>query len=260
MSQSLERALELLGQLADGPKRLGTLTEDLQIHKSTVLRLLQTLERHGFVRREGDAPEFMLGLRLVDLSQSLLEQLDMRRVAAAPLKHLGEQTGETVHLAVLDGPDIVYLDKVESVHPVRMYSKIGSRAPAYCTGVGKVLLAYAGEACWAEMDLVRFTDWTITTCEELRLAAEEIRSKGWGCDEREHEDTIRCIAAPVFESGQEVVAAVSVSVPTSRLSREQLDGYVDALLDTTATISRGLGAPPVVTMRTVTPSDAERPA
>lgn len=246
MSQSLERALDLLNKLADGPKRLGPLTEGMEIHKSTVLRLLQTLERRGFVRREGDPPEFTLGFRLVELSQSLLERLDIRQVAASPLKCLGEQTGETVHLAVLDGAEVVYLDKVESVHPVRMYSRVGARAPAYCTGVGKVLLAFTDEAQWPKMELRRFTEQTITTRSGLRAAAREIRAQGWGHDEREHEEAIRCIAAPVFgSSGANAVAAVSVSAPASRRSFEQLDGYVDAMLSAADAISAGLGARPV---------------
>lgn len=242
MSQSLERALDLLDKLVDGPKRLGPLAEELQIHKSTVLRLLQTLERYGFVRRQGDVPEFMLGFRLVELSQALLEELDIRPFAELPLKRLGEKTGETVHLAVLDGDEVVYLDKVESVHPVRMYSKVGARAPAYCTGVGKILLAYTDEARWPAMKMHRFTENTITTRAGMALAAQEIREQGWGRDEREHEDTIRCIAAPVFGPGADVVAAVSVSVPTSRLSREALDEYVPALLEATDAISAALGA------------------
>jgi DNA-binding IclR family transcriptional regulator len=242
VSQSLERALDLLDKLVDGPKRLGPLAEELQIHKSTALRLLQTLERYGFVRRRGEIPEFMLGFRLVQLSQSLLEELDIRPVAELPLKRLGEKTGETVHLAVLDGEEVVYLDKVESVHPVRMYSKVGARAPAYCTGVGKVLLAFTDEARWPALKMRRFTEHTITTRAGMVRAAQEIRERGWGQDEREHEDTIRCIAAPVFGPGGDVVAAVSVSVPTSRLSRQELDEFVPALLEATDAISAGLGA------------------
>ena len=241
MSQSLERALELLDELADGPKRLGPLADSAGIHKSTVLRLLQTLERHGYVRRQGDIPEFTLGLRLVELSHSLLEGLDIRRVAAQPLKRLGEQTGETIHLAVLDGSEVVYIDKVESVHPVRMYSRVGARAPAHCTGVGKVLLAYTDVTRWPALELRRFTDQTITTHEGLVLAAKDIRSKGWGRDEREHEGAIRCVAAPIFGSTGEAVAALSVSVPTSRLSMEQLDRYIPAMLEAAEAITTGLG-------------------
>ena len=245
MTQSVERSLLLLCELGDGPKRLGPLAEKFGIHKSTALRLLQTMERQGFVQRQGDPPEFGLGLRLVELSQALLDKIDIRQVAAGPLKRLGEQTGETVHLAVRLSGEVVYLDKVESIHPVRMYSRIGTRAPAHCTGVGKVLLAFADPSTWPSMELRRFTDTTITTQEGLMLAAEEIRAEGWGRDEREHEETIRCIAAPVFGPGDAVVAAVSVSVPTSRLSAEQLEQYVPQLLEATREITRGIGGRPV---------------
>jgi DNA-binding IclR family transcriptional regulator len=245
MTQSLDRALLLLAELGDGPKRLGPLAEKFGIHKSTALRLLQTLERHGFVQRHGDPPEFALGLRLVELSQTLLEKLDVRQVAGVQLKRLGAETGETVHLAIRDGAQVAYLDKVESIHPVRMYSQVGARADVYCTGVGKVLLAYTDPATWPSMDMRRFTENTITTREGMLLAATKIREQGWGWDEREHEDSIRCIAAPVFEAGGAVVAAVSISVPTSRLSAEELACHVPLLLDATTQITRALGGKPV---------------
>ncbi|MFS2293471.1 MAG: IclR family transcriptional regulator [Actinomadura sp.] len=244
MTQSLERALLLLEELGSGPKRLGPLADRLGIHKSTALRLLQTLERRGYVRRQGEVPEFSLGLRLVELSSSLLEKLDVREIAAGPLKTLGEATGETVHLAVLEGPHVVYLDKVESIHPVRMYSRVGARADAYCTGVGKVLLAFTDPGEWPAMEMRRHTENTITSREEMLAAAKEIRSRGWGWDEREHEDTIRCIAAPVFGPERKAVAAVSVSVPTSRLTAEELQEHVPLLLEASEQITRGLGGRP----------------
>jgi DNA-binding IclR family transcriptional regulator len=242
VSQSLDRVIVLIDELAQGPKRLGELAKTLDIHKSTVLRTLQTLERHGWVRRQGDPPEFRLGLRLVDLSNSVLADLDVRTVARPSLQRLGELTGETAHLAVRDGAEMVYLDKVESVHPVRMYSRIGARAPLHCTGVGKVLLAYTPADQWPRLELRRYTDRTITSMQELTTTCAEIRRRGWGWDEREHEDTVRCIAAPIFNATDEVVAAVSVSVPTSRLSAKQLRARVPLLLDVVGEISRGLGA------------------
>jgi DNA-binding IclR family transcriptional regulator len=139
---------------------------------------------------------------------------------------------------------MVYLDKVESVHPVRMYSRIGARAPLHCTGAGKVLLAFTPEEEWPPLELRRYTEHTITAMDELSAHCAEIRARGWGWDEREHEDTVRCIAAPVFNASDELVAAVSLSVPTSRLTTKQLRGHVPLLLDVTAEISRGLGAKP----------------
>jgi len=245
VSQSLERALLLLDELGGGPRRLGPLAEKLGIHKSTVLRTLQTLERHGYVRRQGEAPEFVLGLKVVELSSAVLEDLDVRQVARPELERLGAETGETIHLAVRDGAEVVYVDKVESIHPVRMYSRVGARGPAYCTGVGKVLLAYLPVEEWPDMDQRRFTDSTLTTKEALVEDGAGIRERGWGWDEQEHEETIRCIAAPVFGPAGDAVAAVSVSVPTSRLSTRKLRTHVPLLLDVTQRISTGLaGRPP----------------
>lgn len=241
MTQSLERALLLLDELGKGARRLGPLAELLGIHKSTALRILQTLERHGYVHRQGEAPEFTLGVHLVELSSSLLDQLDVRQVANGPLKRLANATGETVHLAVRDGAHVFYVDKVESIHPVRMYSRVGARADAHCTGVGKVLLAFIDPREWPAMELTRYTENTITSRDELVRVAQEIRAQGWGRDEREHEDTIRCIAAPVFGSDRQLVAAVSVSVPTSRLSRDQLQEFVPLLVSATKQITRALG-------------------
>jgi DNA-binding IclR family transcriptional regulator len=242
VSQSLERVLVLMDELAAGPKRLGELAKTLDIHKSTVLRTLQTLERHGWVRRDGDPPEFRLGLRLVELSNAVLADLDVRSVARPSLQRLGALTGETAHLAIRDGSEMVYLDKVESVHPVRMYSRIGARAPLHCTGAGKVLLSFTPEEEWPPLELRRYTEQTITTMEELSASCAATRARGWGWDEREHEDTVRCIAAPIFNASNELVAAVSLSVPTSRLTTKQLRGHVPLLLEITGEISTALGA------------------
>jgi DNA-binding IclR family transcriptional regulator len=245
LSQSVERALVLIEELAGGPKRLGDLAEVLGTHKSTVLRTLQTLEKHGWVRREGEIPVFRLGLRVVELSGAVLEDLDIRKVARPQLARLGAATGETVHLGVIDGSEMVYLDKVESVHPVRMYSRIGARAQLHCTGVGKVLLAFTPVEDWPEMGLQQFTARTLVTREDLVAATADIRRRGWGWDEQEHEETVRCIAAPVLGPHGEVLAAVSLSVPTSRLSTKQLREHVPLLLDVAKQISAGLGGSPL---------------
>lgn len=243
MSQSLERVLMLIDELAGGPKRLGDLADVLGTHKSTVLRTLQTLEKYGWVRRDGEVPIFSLGLRVVELSGSVLENLDIRKVARPQLDRLGAATGETVHLGVMEGAEMVYLDKVESTHPVRMYSRIGARAPLHCTGVGKVLLAFTPVDDWPELELRQFTSRTIVTHAGLVAACREIRRRGWGWDEQEHEETVRCIAAPVLGPRDEVLAVVSLSVPTSRLSTKRLREHVPLLLDVTQQISAGLGGP-----------------
>lgn len=241
VSQSLERALQVLEELETGPKRLGAIAETLGVHKSTALRLLQVLERRGYVQRHGDVPRFTLGLRILELASRVLEDQDLREVARPGLLRLAEVTGETIHLGTLSGGGITYLDKAESQHAVRMYSRVGGRAPAYCTGLGKVLLAYLPVDRWPEMEFEGFTERTVKNVAELEREVELIRARGWATDEREHQDTIRCIAAPIFDHGGVAVAAISVSAPTSRCTAEALARYVPALTDVAAEISRGLG-------------------
>lgn len=241
MSQSVDRALCILEELAKGPKRLGPLSETLGIHKSTVLRLIQTLETHDFVRRRDGEPEFSLGLQILALSGTILADLDVRSAARPHIERLAAETGETVHLGMLDGAEVVYLDKVESIHPVRMYSRVGARAPAYCTGVGKALLAYTSPDRWTAMEFRSFTSQTVASRTALMEDSERTRRQGYATDEREHEETIRCIAAPVFDMQGDVAAAISISVPTSRMTAEELAAYVEPLLRASAAATTELG-------------------
>lgn len=246
MNQSVERALILLEELEQGERRLGDLAAVLGTHKSTVLRILQTLESRSFVRRT-ESGGYRLGVRLLQLGATASDDLDLPTAARESLEKIAGATGETVHLAILDHGRVVYVDKVESIHPVRMYSRVGAMAPVHCTGVGKVLLAYTPRDGWPELELQRFTENTIVEHDDLVQEVEGIRSRGWGIDEREHEESIRCIAAPVFDVRGHAIAAVSVSVPASRMSREELDRHVTDLLLGTEAITRALGGdPPMV--------------
>ena len=140
MSQSLDRALTLLNSIAQDARTLDDLADEIGVHKSTVLRLLRTLEQHHFVRREG-ARYYRLGSAMFDLANQALDSIDVRRSAQPALAALNARTGHTVHLASYDDGEVVYIDKYEGRHSVRMYSRIGKRAPLHCTAVGKVLVA-----------------------------------------------------------------------------------------------------------------------
>lgn len=257
MSQSVERALIILERLVEGPQRLGPLAETLGTHKSTVLRLLQTLEGRGFVRRLDGEPEFALGLRILELASALVAELDVRTLARPCIEKLAAVTGETVHLATLDRGQVVYLDKVESIHPVRMYSRVGARAPMHCTGVGKAMLGYLDPSRWEPMELRRFTDRTIVTQDDLQAEAARIRERGYARDELEHEETIRCIAAPILDSSDEPVAAISVSVPASRMSEDELLGYVDELRIAASAVTAELGGDPSLLMGSAADAGAD---
>jgi DNA-binding IclR family transcriptional regulator len=233
MSQSLDRALTLLSGLAEGAKTLDQLAEEIGVHKSTVLRLMRTLESHHFVRREGPR-HYRLGSALFDLANRALEDRDVRRSAESALAALNERTGHTVHLATYEDGEVVYIDKYEGRHSVRMYSRVGKRAPLHCTAVGKVLVAALGPARRAEvagaLEFTPLTANTITSAEDYLAELAAVAERGYAVDNAEHEDFIHCVAAPIRGDGGAVLAAVSVSVPKVLLDYDGLLALVPDLL------------------------------
>src|SRR5439155_22220775 len=198
MSQSLDRALALLDELSSGRKTLDELAVSIDVHKSTVLRLLRTLEGRRFVQRDG-VHHYRLGTALFDLAQRSLEDRDVRRTVEPALRELNERTGHTVHLASSEEGEVVYIDKFESHHAVRMYSRIGKRAPLHCTAVAKVLLAAMPESrrrsIVSTMDYPRLTENTITSPERYLAELDVVAERGYAVDNAEHEDFIHCGAA-----------------------------------------------------------------
>ncbi|MFF4596179.1 IclR family transcriptional regulator [Amycolatopsis sp. NPDC001319] len=232
MSQSLDRALTVLAGLARGAKTLDELAEEIGVHKTTVLRLLRTLESHHFVRREGTR-HYRLGSALFDLANQALEDLDVRSSSHDALAALNIRTGHTVHLASYEDGEVVYIDKFEGHHSVRMYSRIGKRAPLHCTAVGKVLVAAMPRARREEiarsLDYVVLTPNTITSPEAYLAELDKVAERGYAVDNAEHEDFIHCIAAPVRGAGGEVLAAASMSVPKVLLDYDGLLALVPEL-------------------------------
>lgn len=240
MSQSVSRALQILVRLGDGDRSLDELASEVGVHKTTVLRLLRTLEADRFVRHD-DRHRYSLGSRLFALADASLEQRTVRDVAAPHLRELSRRTGgHAVHLAAFDGNTVVYIDKVESTSSVRMYSRVGLPAAIHCTAVGKVLTAALPhrrqQEVIADLDFHRYTDRTITDpvafAEELRAVAEQ----GWAHDHEEHEALINCIGAPVRDAEGRVVAAVSVTVPKVLLDYGQVRALLPELLAGTSAI------------------------
>ncbi|MBE9375265.1 IclR family transcriptional regulator [Saccharopolyspora sp. HNM0983] len=244
MSQSLERGLTVLGALGDGPQTLDGLATAAGVHKSTALRLLRTLEANRFVRREG-AHHYRLGSALFDLANRALEDVDVRDAARGPIRELAENTGHTIHVAVQEGDEVVYVDKVDSRHAVRMYSRVGRHVPLHCTAVGKALVAECPPAVREQLahriEYPRMTASTVGSAPEFLAELDRVRQRGFAVDRGEHEDFIHCIAAPVRDGSGEVVAAVSLSVPQVLLDIDGLLALVDDLLRTTGQVSAELG-------------------
>jgi DNA-binding IclR family transcriptional regulator len=244
MSQSLARALTILTSLGDRPRSLDELAGQLGVHKTTVLRLLRTLQDEHFVHRDS-GHRFHLGSRLFALAGAALEEREVRAVAAPHLARLHQATGQTVHLGVHEDGIVVYLDKHESRQAVRMYSRVGLPMPLHCTAIAKVLLAGlppAERRRTAEgIEYTRHTDRTITDAESFLAELAEVAERGWALDDAEHESFLTCIAAPVRDATSRVIAAVSLSVPHVLLDREQVLALLPDLRETARAISADCG-------------------
>lgn len=244
MSQSLDRALVLLDELSNGQRTLDQLAERLSVHKSTVLRLLRTLESHRFVQRDG-VRYYRLGTSLFDLAFRALDERDVRRAVEPALRALNAETGHTVHLASYEDGEVIYIDKYESRHNVRMYSRIGRRAPLHCTAVAKVLVAAMPadqRAVLAQaITYEKMTPNTITTPRAYLAELTRVAEHGYAVDDEEHEKHIHCVAAPIRDARGEVVAAMSLSVPQMLLDLDGLLRLVPTLLAAAASASAECG-------------------
>ncbi|MFG6147512.1 IclR family transcriptional regulator [Halobacillus sp. B23F22_1] len=245
--QSVDRALHILSILKDFPKGLGVteLSYRLDVSKSTIHRLLSSLLQQGFVKQDHENERYLLGLKLIELGEVASSHLNIRQIAAPYLNQLAEITGETVHLVVMDNLEIVYIDKTESEATIRMFSRIGKRAPMHCTGVGKAILAFLPqekiEEVLTERPMTKFTEHTITDQDSMNKHLEEIRTRGVSFDLEEHEEGIKCAAAPVFNYKGEVVGGISVAGPMMRVNEEKLAFFSEEVLKASKRISEALG-------------------
>jgi len=221
--RALDRALRLLSLLSDGKTRTSMeISEGIRLSPSTTFRILVTLASHNFVIRNENNGQYRLGLACLQLARGYQDTNDIRRVALPLLESLRDDIKETVHLAILDNMEVAYLEKLSGLHAIGiMSSRVGGRAPAYCTGVGKILLAYQDpqmvEEHFTTYGLNRYTETTITDLLDLMGELDATRKRGYSFDNGEHEHEVRCIAAPIFDLNGKAVAAVSVSGPYARL-------------------------------------------
>jgi IclR family KDG regulon transcriptional repressor len=245
VSLTVDKALRILELLGDGELRLVDLSSKLGEHKSNVQRLLTTLQARGFVRQDEDTKRYSLGLKLLQLTSVTLANMDLREVAREPMQRLGDFTKETIHLSVYDEPQVVYIDKIESTFPIRMYSRVGARAESYCTGVGKALIAFLSdyelERYLQKVSFTRFTPNTITSAKELREEIARIRAQGYALDLQEHEEGVRCAAAPIFGLDSRVAGSLSVAAPAFRKSEDDIRALAPTVVAAARQISDNLG-------------------
>lgn len=249
--QSADRIFAILETLANhGSMRIIDLSEQLNLHKSTVHRLLASLISMGYVTQNVQSGAYSLTYKLVELSGKILKNTDILNLVHPFAEQLSNTCDETVHFVKKTGNSVLYLEKLESqsvkARSFRLSSQVGITRPMYCSAVGKVILAYLPESevdeIWNASSIEQKTEFTITDLPSLKKELQVIRKRGYALDNEENELGIRCIAVPVFDFHDTPEYALSVSTLVSRMPDERLNELSGQLLAASRDISHVLGA------------------
>lgn len=246
-SAAVERALAMLEAVALESEGLSNaeISRKLQIPKSSASYILRTLEAQSYLTRDAQSGKYRVGLKILSLSRGALSGLDVRGVALPIMRHLTHQTGLTCHLAVLDGPDAVYVEKVEPEGFIRMDTWVGRRMRVHATSVGKALVAYIAQDRLEEIlrksGMEKRTSRTITTLPRLLKELERVRGQGYAVDDEENNLGARCVAAPVFNDRGAIEAGLGLSGTTQQVSPQTMPRILEALKDAARHISIGMG-------------------
>jgi len=243
--QSLDRALEILRLLGSEPEmRVTDLARRLEVHKSTVFRLLSTLQEHGLVEQNPTTEKYRLGYGLVRLAGAVVAELDLARASRSVLEELATRTGETVNLAILQGEQVVNIDQIAAPNLVVNVNWVGKQTPLHATSNGKVLLAYLSEderRRLLDRSLPRLTPRTITDPRILEKQLHRVLTDGYAFTLEELELGLNAVAAPVYAADGRVQAAVSVAGPSYRVTPQRLSDLGEMTKDAAAAISRRMG-------------------
>ena len=245
--RAVERALSLLKSFLGNDSELGAgeISKRIELDPSTTFRMLVTLEKHGFVRQDPTTGKYRLGVTCLELGSQFLKINDVRKSAVDVMQDLRSEFGETVHLGILDEDQIVYLEKMPGLHAIGlMSSRVGGRAPAHATAIGKVMLAYLSESerrARLPRRLARCTAATITDWKELEKELARVQENGFAIDNQEHEPGVKCVAVPIF-GHKGAVGGLSVSAPAQRMDEHiKKHGLVEHLKKATARVSTDIG-------------------
>ena len=226
--------------------RLSEISNELDLDISHVKRLINTLVQENFLKKRGK--KYSLGLSVLNLSGIVNFHLNIHLEARPILLPLVEQFGIAIHLGILEGTDVIYLDKLESNHPIMMDSQIGKPHPAYYMGCGKALLSFQTEDCLEEIlqeieqqGLIKSASNTVTDLNELRRQLTEIRKTGYAISVDEFQEGLASIAAPIYSHNGEVIAAVGITGSSKKLCGDQIDIYISNIVKAAKEISKKLG-------------------
>lgn len=247
MVKSVGRALDIITLVSSKKGGLGVteIAKQIDINKSSVYRILATLVQYGYIEQDVDTSRYKLGYKFLEISSKLLESIDLRAEAKPFLLDLERDTNEVIHLVVYDQGEVVYIEKLEGNETLRMHSKVGKRAPMHCTSVGKAILAHL--PIHVVIDIIErkglpmHTDNTITDKDEFLQELIKVKQLGYALDLEENENGITCIAVPIFDHLGSVIASVSISGPTMRMTNERMEILKVKMMNAGRKISSRLG-------------------
>jgi IclR family transcriptional regulator, KDG regulon repressor len=245
--QVVDRLFHILDALAEAKEEMGAteVAGCLNLHKSTVHRLLVTLERHRFVEKNPKSAKYKLGWRLFELGSVAVSRVDLHERAGPHLQSLVNKTGETAHLGIVSGNELLSIISVESTRSLRLPTTVGRRSPLYCTSQGKAILAFTPEPAASQMirqlEFRSLTRNTITKVARFKEELARVRQCGYAIDNEEMEDDLRCVGAPVFDHSGQVIAAISIAGPTYRVGGGQLPRLIESVLSASRQLSEALG-------------------
>ena len=246
-SVAVERALGMLEAVAQAPDGLrnAEISRKLQIPKSSASYILRTLEKQNYLNRDAQSGRYRVGLKILSLSRGALSGIDVREVALPIMRHLVEKTNLTCHLAILDGPEAVYIEKVEPTGFIRMDTWVGRRMRVHATSVGKALVAHIPqerlEKMIADRAMEKRTTKTITTLPRLLKELEKVRAQGYAVDDEENNLGARCLGAPVFDQQGHIEASLGLSGTINQVNAQTMPRIIEALKDAARHISMQLG-------------------
>ncbi|WP_299362066.1 IclR family transcriptional regulator [uncultured Paracoccus sp.] len=245
MEKALVKGLRLIELLATSEQARGVtdLAAELEFTKSNVHRLLKTLEAYGFVRQNSQST-YELTTKVWELGSHVIRRMDLTKIAKPAMTQLAKVTGETIHLSVLDDTDVIYVDKVESAHHIRAHTSVGARAPAYTVATGKAMLVHMPDDYLDRFrpHLRRYTSTTRVTIEDLRQDIEQARRLGHAVVPKgEWREGIAACACAILGRSGELVGAIGVSGPDSRIHHEQLQDFAIHVMEAARTVSVALG-------------------
>jgi len=247
-NSSVVRVLKILESLAEQENGVGVteLANKLDSNKSTIYRFLATLEEEGYLNKNESTQQYQFGLGMFELASKVMNQKNWISDIQPYLVDLKDKVQETVHLGVEDSGEVIYIDKVDCDRSVRMYSEVGRRSPLYCTGIGKAILAHSPEEQRGQIlqniEFHPYTDHTITNLDDLQMELKKIRAQGYSFDKEEHELGVNCTAAPIYNYKGDVMGAISIAGPSSRIDDVSLFDLAIEIKETAQLISRRLGS------------------